>query len=233
MRHSKGDIRMSHQRQRSFAMSLLLTGLLVTLLSFGGGWGQAYGQTAGPTPTPRGAAQLSVTKEIDNPRPRQGETVVFTIRVQNTGDAPARDVVVQDNMPGSLEILEVSTTAGTSSVRGPTVRVEIPQLDPGASVVITIRARLRPDARGELVNIVIARANNVGGATVEQRAQAVLEVAESAADEPTAPGGGAQNPRGSLGNTGADSTVQWWLLLLGLVLMAAGSAIFWRARRTR
>ncbi len=224
---------MSHQRQRSFAMSLLLTGLLVTLLSFGGGWGQAYGQTAGPTPTPARAAQISVTKEVNNPAPRQGETVVFTIRVQNTGDTPARDVVVQDNMPGTLEVLDVATTAGTASVRGPTVRVEIPQLDPGASVVITIRARLRPDARGELVNIVIVRANNSGGASVEQRAQAVLAVAESAVDGPAPSGNGPQNPRSSLGNTGADSGMQWWLLLLGLLLMAAGSAIFWRARSTR
>jgi uncharacterized repeat protein (TIGR01451 family) len=224
---------MSHQRQRSFAMSLLLTGLLVTLLSLGGGWGQAYGQTAGPTPTPSRTAVITVTKEVDNPRPRQGQTVVFTIRVQNTGDVPARDVVVQDNMPGSLEILDVATTAGTASVRGPTVRVEIAQLDPGASVVITIRARLRPDARGHVENIVIVRASNIGGATVEHRARAVLEVAESAADEPATPNAGAQNPRGALGNTGADATIQWWLLLLGLVLMAVGSAIFWRARRTR
>ena len=224
---------MSHQRQRSFAMSLLLTGLLVTLLSFGGGWGRAYGQTAGPTPTPSGAAQITVTKEVDNPQPRQGETVVFTIRVQNTGDAPARDIVVQDNMPGTLEILDVSATAGTVSVRGPTIRVEIAQLDPGAGVVITIRARLRPDARGQLVNVVIVRSSDSGGTIVEQRAQAALGVTESTAEERATPGGGTQNPRGSLGNTGADSTIQWWLLLLGLLLMAAGSAIFWRARRTR
>jgi uncharacterized repeat protein (TIGR01451 family)/LPXTG-motif cell wall-anchored protein len=256
MRRSKGDMRMSHQRQRSFAMSLLLTGLLVTLLSFGGGWGEAYGQTAGPTPTPGRTAVISVTKEADNPRPRPGAIVVFTIRVQNVGDTPARNVVVQDNLPGTFEILDATTTAGTATVRGPMVRVDIPQLNPGASAVITIRARLRPDARGRLVNTVIVRATNVAGeAIAEQQAEAALDVDESAGTEPTAPGGGAQNPgdsggntgdnsgsapgggaqnpRGSLGNTGADSSMQWWLLLLGILLMAAGSTIYWRARRTR
>jgi uncharacterized repeat protein (TIGR01451 family)/LPXTG-motif cell wall-anchored protein len=227
---------MSHQRQRSFAMSLLLMGLLVTLMSFGGGWGAAYGQTAGPTPTPR-RATLSISKEVDNPRPRPGETVVFTIRVQNIGDQPTRNVVVQDVMPSAFEVLDATSSAGTVSVRGPTVRVEIPQIDPGASVVVTIRARLRPDARGRLVNTVIVRENNaeVG----EQRAEAILEIADEAGEDgqsdtsPDAPGTGAQGPRGSLGNTGADSSTQWWLLLLGLMLMAAGSAIFWRSRSAR
>lgn len=225
---------MSHQRQRSFAMSLLLTGLLVTLMSFGGGWGEAYGQTAGPTPTPRRAA-LSVTKEVDNPRPQPGETVVFTIRVQNVGDVPATDVVVQDNMPGTFEILEATASTGTVTVNGPTVRVQIAQLDPGATAIITIRARLRPDAQGRLVNVVIVRDGNAS--VEEQRAEAVLDVANSADDgaggQPAAPTATPQGPRSSLGNTGADTSVQWWLLLLGLMLIAAGSVIYWRARATR
>ncbi|HEX6292765.1 MAG TPA: DUF11 domain-containing protein [Herpetosiphonaceae bacterium] len=211
-------------------MSLLLMGLLVTLMSFGGGWGQAYGQTAGPTPTPRRAA-LNVTKEVDNPRPRPGETVVFTIRVQNVGDTTARDVIVQDNMPGAFEILDVTTSAGTATVRGPTVRVEIPQIDPGATVVITIRARLRPDARGPLINVVIVR--DATGALDEQRAEAALAVAGAAAEASDPPSGGPQVPRGPLSNTGADSGLQWSLLLLGLLLMIAGSVVFWRARATR
>lgn len=221
---------MSHQRQRSFAMSLLLTGLLVTLMSFGGGWGEAYGQTAGPTPTPR-RASLSVTKEVDNPRPQPGDTVVFTIRVQNVGDVPATDVVVQDNVPGTFEILDASASTGTVAVRGQTVRVEIAQLDPGATVVITIRVRLRPDAQGRLVNVVVVRQGNA--AIEEQRAEAVLDVSDSGDDSSAAPTATPQGPRSSLGNTGADTSMQWWLLLLGLMLIAAGSVIYWRTRSTR
>ncbi|HEY0733677.1 MAG TPA: DUF11 domain-containing protein [Herpetosiphonaceae bacterium] len=222
---------MSHQRQRSFAMSLLLTGLLVTLMSFGGGWGEAYGQTAGPTPTPR-RASLSVTKEADNPRPQPGDTVVFTIRVQNIGDVPATDVIVQDNVPGTFEILDATSSTGTVTVQGQTVRVQIAQLDPGATAVITIRVRLRPDAQGRLVNIVIVRQGN--SASEEQRAEAVLDVADSSDDGgQAAPTATPQGPRSSLGNTGADTSMQWWLLLLGLMLIAAGSAIYWRARATR
>lgn len=223
---------MSHQRQRSFAMSLLLMGLLVTLMSFGGGWGEAYGQTAGPTPTPRRAA-LSITKEVDNPRPQPGATVVFTIRVQNIGDVPATNVIVQDNVPGTFEILDAGASTGIVSVRGQTVRVEIAQLDPGATVVITIRVRLRPDVQGRLVNVVVVRQGNA--AIEEQRAEAVLDVADSADDsgQPAAPTATPQGPRSSLGNTGADTSMQWWLLLLGLMLIAAGSAIYWRTRSTR
>lgn len=223
---------MSHQRQRSFAMSLLLTGLLVTLMSFGGGWGEAYGQTAGPTPTPRRAA-LSVTKEVDTPRPQPGATVVFTIRVQNIGDVPATNILVQDNVPGTFEILDAGASTGSVTVQGQTVRVQIAQIDPGATVIITIRARLRPDAQGRLVNVVIVRQGNA--AIDEQRAEAVLDVSDAADDngQPAAPTATPQGPRSSLGNTGADTGTQWWLLLLGLMLIVAGSAIYWRSRATR
>jgi len=50
---------MSRQRQRGFASSLVLMSVLIALMSFGGRWGQAYGQSAGPAPTPEAGAGVA------------------------------------------------------------------------------------------------------------------------------------------------------------------------------
>jgi len=47
---------MSQQRQRGYATSLIITSMLVALMSVGGMWGEAYGQSAGPPPTPEAGA---------------------------------------------------------------------------------------------------------------------------------------------------------------------------------
>ena len=49
---------MSRDRQRGFAVSLLLPGLLVLLMGLGGSWGSAYGQSGGPAPTPEAGPPL-------------------------------------------------------------------------------------------------------------------------------------------------------------------------------
>lgn len=226
---------MMYRRHHSIASSLLLTGLLVMLMSLSGGWGIAYGQTAGPTPTP-GPATLSITKEADNPNPAPGETVVFIIRVSNTGSEAARDVQVEDAVPGAFEVVNVYTTLGIASVSGQNVIANIPQLDPGVSAVITVETRLRAGASGQLTNEVVARAIAVDGAALPpQRAQAVLAVeADTVPDTNIASGAGTDTGTlpSQLSNTGAEGGVQWSLLMIGLLLMLLGTAIFVRARKT-
>jgi len=47
---------MSRQRQRGFASSLVLMSVMIALMSLGSGWGEVYGQSAGPPPTPESGA---------------------------------------------------------------------------------------------------------------------------------------------------------------------------------
>lgn len=223
---------MIHPRQRSFATSLLLLGLLTLLMSFSGGWGIAYGQTAGPTPVANQPAILNVTKEADNPSPRPRDTVVFVIRVSNVGGQPARNVQVVDAVPGEFEIVNVYATQGIPQINGQNVTVTIQQLDPGMMVVVTIETRVRATARGQLSNQVVVRAANLDGSPIaEERAQAVLGVADTA-DDPSASPSHAQGPGSQLSNTGADTPLYWPLFLLGLLLMMAGFVIFLRSRKT-
>lgn len=126
---------MSRQRQRGFASSLVLMSVLVALMSLGGSWGLAYGQSAGEAPTPE-------------------------------------------------------TGAGAAEGVGGAEGVALP-------------------SRQEAV------AGEEGG-----RQEAV------AGEE-----GQATGPA-QLDQTGADSSLQWTLVYIGIVLFAAGALIFVRTRRT-
>lgn len=238
---------MRSQGQHRFATSFFFAGLLAVLLSLGGGWGDAYGQTAGPTPTPADVA-LSIAKSVDQPTAQPGDTVVFTIRVQHVGNAPAQNAVVQDDIPSAFELLSASSSAGTVAVSGPTVRVTIPQLNPGETVIITVTARIRPDARGSLSNTASVTAIGVSGVQLPpQTATAGLSVSgESGADDSAGndedgasgvvrSGAEADNGTGlksQLSNTGVDAGLQWPLFIIGVLFVIAGSVLFARSRKT-
>lgn len=229
---------MGRLHQHRVATSTMFAGLLIMLMSFGGSWGEAYGQTAGPTPTAGQRAVLSVTKQVDNANPRQGDIVSFTIRVQNTGSVAALNVLIRDILPGTFDVLRASATAGTVEVVGQVVTVSVPQIDPGVTVLAVIEARVRAEARGELRNTVTVRETTSGDSANELSATAVLQVAEQADASPPAGGdnrggAGGDNRGGSnplLSGTGAGSGLQLPLLVIGMMLVLIGGLVFSRVR---
>lgn len=237
---------MSRKHHGRLIVSLLIVGVLFGLAGWGGSWGRVYGQTSGPTPTP-GSAVLAVSKTVDNPSPRRGQTVTFTIRIQNVGGTAARNVVIRDVMPGMFDVLNATTTKDQAQVRGQTVTVEASEIVPGETVIVTIETRVRNNAQGRAENVVVVRYQAVAGATgsagggevltteQEQRATAVLGVSEEAVDDQapaTDEQGGASGPGSQLSPTGMDPATQWPLLLAGLLLIATGGLIFVRVRKT-
>jgi uncharacterized repeat protein (TIGR01451 family)/fimbrial isopeptide formation D2 family protein len=63
------------------------------------------------TPTDPREADLVVSKTVDDATPNVGDTVTFTITLDNLGPSPAENVVVNDLLPAGLEY--VSHTAST------------------------------------------------------------------------------------------------------------------------
>ncbi|HNP72925.1 MAG TPA: DUF11 domain-containing protein [Kouleothrix sp.] len=59
------------------------------------------------------AADLSLTKSVDQPRPNVGDTVTFDIVVLNSGPANATDLVVSDPLPAGLEFVAATPSAGS------------------------------------------------------------------------------------------------------------------------
>ena len=90
--------------------------------------------------------------------------MTWTIWVTNEGEKAAVGVVVTDEIPEYLEILEVTTTQGTVHIDGQVVTVEVGTVGPGFVVVIVIRTRVRPDAPAplEVSNMAVLRSPNGG-----------------------------------------------------------------------
>jgi uncharacterized repeat protein (TIGR01451 family) len=67
---------------------------------------------ASVTITPQ-AADLSVTKSVDNPSPTNGSTVSYSVLVRNSGPGNATNVLVTDLLPGGLTFVSATPSVGT------------------------------------------------------------------------------------------------------------------------
>jgi uncharacterized repeat protein (TIGR01451 family) len=67
--------------------------------------------SASATETPQ-QADVQVSKSVDNPTPNVGDTVTYTIVVDNNGPDPATNVVLTDVLPAGLEFVSSSPTQG-------------------------------------------------------------------------------------------------------------------------
>lgn len=104
-----------------------------------------------PTSTPQiGVADPVITKHGEPEEALPGEEVTFTLEVTNQGQQSAWGVVVTDVIAEYLEILEVTTTQGTVTIEGQTVKVEIGVVGPGFVVEIVISTRVREDTPAPL-----------------------------------------------------------------------------------
>lgn len=86
--------------------------------------------------------EISITKDVSDPEPMQGDTITYTVVVTNDVDAtaPALNLVVEDPLPVDLSVTSVALSGAAGSVTsgsGSTLVVSIPVLQPGESVTIT------------------------------------------------------------------------------------------------
>jgi len=58
---------------------------------------------------------LDITKSVDNTTPQDGDTIVFTITVENKGSIDATNVVIFDELPGQLDYVSSSADIGSYS----------------------------------------------------------------------------------------------------------------------
>ncbi len=122
--------------------------------------------TASTTITPM-LARVTVTKTVDNTAPAVGDTVRFTISVQNAGPGAAGDVVVTDNLPDGLTPL---TASPTCTITGQSVVCQLGALAANASTSVFVDARVEragPFTNGATVaGVAIDPGTSVEGATV-------------------------------------------------------------------
>jgi uncharacterized repeat protein (TIGR01451 family) len=99
------------------------------------------------TPTDPQEADLVVSKTVDNPRPNVGDTVTFTITLDNLGPSTSQNVVVNDLLPSGLDY--VSHTASTGSYVSNTGVWTVGNVAAGVTNTLTIVATVKTPASGQ------------------------------------------------------------------------------------
>ena len=98
----------------------------------------------GPTPTPTFTGTIvpspGATKSISPSEARINQSFTFTIRVTNSGSAPAQNVTLTDNLSAYtyLTITNLETTRGTVNINARTAVVNIGTVYPGEVVTVTL-----------------------------------------------------------------------------------------------
>jgi len=99
------------------------------------------------TPTDPQQADLFLAKSVDVATPNVGDTVTFTIEVDNLGQTAAQNVTVQDALPTGLEFVAAST-GGTFDASIRTVTWSLGTLPFPGQTFLTVQARVLPPVGG-------------------------------------------------------------------------------------
>lgn len=151
---------------------------------------------------------LEVTKNAAPTTVDAGNNLVYTILVQNNGDATANNVVVTDNLPDlapdALVIVSADSASGNGTVvtTGPStgeITVSYASLAPGASdtITITVTVPTAAAAATALANVATVTgdgvdtntANNTSTANVDITRSAVLTITKTDTPDPAVVGG--------------------------------------------
>ena len=176
-------------------------------------------------------AVLSITKTLDSPTLTVSQNARYTISVSNHGPSPAHGVAVTDHLPPGLQPVSATGTGWNCTVNGQEVACGAAgTLSVGTAGPITVVAKVTATS-GTLANAVTLSAlTRVVGTSTTSAATPPTAVTAAAVDKVAAASTGA-GPTGAgslLASTGADIEL---LLMVGLLLVAAGSALQARRRR--
>jgi len=96
------------------------------------------------------AADLEITKTIDNTTPLVGSTVTFSITIENNGPQAATGISVQDVVPNGYSSITSISSGGTLS--GSTITWSGLSIANGADVTLTFNAVVQPGGPGIVYN---------------------------------------------------------------------------------
>ena len=122
------------------------------------------------TTATQGTIDLVVTKSDSADPAAPGNTLTYTILVQNSGPSDATLVTLNDNLPDGIQITSATSTVGTVTIpasaqdttaaNNDDLTVNIGNLANGASATITVVATILGATRGTLTNVATAATGN-------------------------------------------------------------------------
>jgi len=125
-----------------------------------------------------GAADLAITKSVDKPATFQGDSVNFTVQLQNYGPNPATGVVVKDLLPAGFSY--VSNAASQGSYVPASGLWSVGALAVGQRVTLSLRAQVT--GFGGLINAASVIALDQADADTSNNTASAAVLAAPAAD---------------------------------------------------
>jgi uncharacterized repeat protein (TIGR01451 family) len=83
---------------------------------------------------------------------RTGDTITYTIQVDNLGPSTATDVTISDDLPGGVAYVSATTTSGACAAVGNRVDCDLGDLGAGASATVEITAVVADEAPATITN---------------------------------------------------------------------------------
>jgi len=107
-----------------------------------------------PTITPIVSEADLVTIKTDNQEYYiPGNDVVYTITVTNNGPSDAEDVIIQDNLPDGISVMNWTSSLGTSG--SGSLLETVPVVLNGETIIYTVTISVPQDFSGDLVNTAV------------------------------------------------------------------------------
>ena len=148
-----------------------------------------------PNPEPIPTTTIDLTKKADRSTVAVGETVTYTIKVTNTGDAPAQGVHVAEQAPlTNSKILSLSPSQGSCEFTHAPASCNLGTINPGETV--TIIAALQATHPGPMPNNVAVNSGTqvTKPPTATEVSDAVVAPSKPTATKPNPPKKPASKP---------------------------------------
>jgi uncharacterized repeat protein (TIGR01451 family) len=117
---------------------------------------------------------LSLTMAAEPVEAKVGDTITYTIGIENSGRAAAKSAVLSDKLPARLDYLSATSGQGRCALKGRTVRCTLGTLRAGTKMTVSI-ATLAKRA-GRIANTATLTWSGVGSATSTKAAKATVTV---------------------------------------------------------
>ncbi|HEX2913995.1 MAG TPA: sortase [Chloroflexia bacterium] len=175
--------------------------------------------SATPTPTSPsavlGKVDPVITKVSDVSAASRGQTVKWTLTVTNPGSEPMTNTVITDNVPQPFVVQGATSSKGTVTVNGQSVRVNVGTLNGNEVVTVVITTVVGDGPGGTIPNTGVVTTNNGSGQSVSMSSVAAVLVAAM-------PNTGRAEINGGFGD---GNTAYWWTLSMLAIFGAA--LVYW------
>lgn len=176
------------------------------------------------TPEPEPPSQIAIEKRASVATALPGDRLSYTLVVTNHGQGTAHDVIVTDEVPPPLVVVDLASSKGDIVVEGRKVTAYPGTLAPGETQTYTIVVELPAQARpGALANTAVVTTTTIGDDPGDNTTTTTIEIVTARAKQTDPP----RLPKTADPFDPADQAflaIYWPLLALACGLFAFGAA---------